>query len=82
MEASPEINLYMEYTDAGCLERVLKLYRNHEVKVLDMEITRAKGSERHNACVIFSLRLNHKIRTEALLLEVKSTEGVITVEEL
>lgn len=82
MDSSPEINLYMEYTDASCLERVLKLYRGHDVKVLDMEITRAKGSEYHNACAIFSLRLNHKIRPEALLLEVKSTEGVIAVEEL
>lgn len=82
MDSSPEINLYMEYTDAGCIERILKLYRDHEVKVLDMEITRAKGSEHHNACAIFSLRLNHKIRTESLLLAVKSAEGVITVEEL
>jgi putative Mg2+ transporter-C (MgtC) family protein len=47
-----------------------------------MEITRAKGSEHHNACAIFSLRLNHKLRTETLLLEVKCAEGVIAVEEL
>lgn len=82
LDSSPEINLYMEYTDAGCIERILKLYRDHKVKVLDMEITRAKGSEHHNACAIFSLRLNHKIRTESLLLAVKSAEGVITVEKL
>jgi putative Mg2+ transporter-C (MgtC) family protein len=31
---------------------------------------------------IFSLRLNKKIRTEALLVGVKSTEGVLAVEEL
>ena len=82
MDSAPEINLYMEYTDKDCLEKVLKLYRDHDVKVLDMEITRAKGSEHHNACAIFSLRLNKKIRTEKLLVDVKATEGVVSVEEL
>ena len=82
MNAAPEINLYMEYTDGRCLEQILKLYREREVKVLDMEITRANGSEYHNACAIFSLRLNQKIPTEALLVTIKATEGVVAVEEL
>lgn len=82
MNAAPEINLYMEYTDGNCLEKVLKLYREREVKVLDMQITRSVGSGEHHACAIFSLRLNKKIRTEALLVGVKSTEGVLAVEEL
>ena len=72
----------MEYTDGSCLEKVLKLYREREVKVLDMQITRSVGSGEHHACAIFSLRLNKKIRTEALLVGVKSTEGVLAVEEL
>lgn len=82
LNAAPEINLYMEYTDAKCLERVLKLYRDCGVTVLDMEITRSKGSESHNACAIFSLRLNQKIQAEDLLVNIKATEGVVTVEEL
>ena len=82
MDSAPEINLYLEYTDKDCLEKVLRLYREHEVKVLDMEITRATGSEHHNACAIFSLRLNKKIRTEKLLVDVKAAEGVVSVEEL
>ena len=82
MNAAPEINLYMEYTDGTCLEKVLKLYREQEVKLLDMEITRSAESEQHHACAIFSLRLSKKIQTEALLVGVKSTEGVMAVEEL
>lgn len=82
MESSPEINLYMEYTNKDCLEKVLKLCRDREIKVLDMEITRATGSEHYNACAIFSLRLNKKVRTEKLLVDVKATEGVVSVEEL
>ena len=82
MESAPEINVYMEYTDKNCLEKVLKVYREHDVKVLDMEITRANGSEHHNACAIFSLRLNKKIRIEKLMVDINATEGVVSVEEL
>ena len=82
LENAPEINLYMEYTDRSCLEQVLKLYREKNVKVLNMEITRATGSEHHNACAIFSLRLNKRCKVELLLDAIHRVEGVAAVEEL
>ena len=82
LENAPKINLYMEYTDRSCLEQVLKLYREKNVKVLNMEITRATGSEHHNACAIFSLRLNKKCKVELLLDAIHRVEGVAAVEEL
>ena len=82
LENAPEINLYMEYTDRSCLEQVLKLYREKNVKVLNMEITRATGSEHHNACAIFSLRLNKMCKVELLLDAIHGVEGVAAVEEL
>ena len=82
LENAPEINLYMEYTDRSCLEQVLKLYREKNVKVLNMEITRATVGEHHNACAIFSLRLNKKCKVELLLDAIHRVEGVAAVEEL
>lgn len=82
LENAPEINLYMEYADKACLENVLKLYREQGVKVLSMEITRAIGSEKHNACAIFALRLNRKCKAEQLAAGVGRVNGVISVEEL
>ena len=82
LENAPEINLYMEYTDKECLENVLKLYRELGVKILNLEITRSSGSEKHNACAIFSLRLNKKCKAEHLVAAVNAAEGVILVEEL
>ena len=82
LENAPEINLYMEYTDRSCLEQVLKLYREKNVKVLNMEITRATGSEHHNACAIFTLRLNKRCKVELLLDAIHRVEGVAAVEEL
>ena len=82
LENAPEINLYMEYTDKRCLENVLKLYRELNLKILNMEITRSTGSEKHNACAIFSLRLNKRCKVEQLVAKVSGTEGVVSVEEL
>ena len=82
LENAPEINLYMEYTDKRCLENVLKLYRELNLKILNMEITRSTGSEKHNACAIFSLRLNKRCKVEQLVAKVSGTEVVVSVEEL
>ena len=82
MENAPEINLYMEYRDKDCREEVLKPFRELKLKVLGMEITRSTGSETHNACAIFSLRLNKKCKVEILLHRMHATDGVFSVEEL
>lgn len=81
LRSTPEVNLYMEYTGTACLDAVLKLFREKNVKILNMEITRHAGSETHNACVIFLLRLR-KISIESLVAEVNAINGTLLVEEL
>lgn len=78
---TPEVNLYMEYTGKSSLEEVLKFYRERNVKILNMEITRPTGSEKHNACVIFLLRLKC-LTTEQLVVRINTIEGVLSMEEL
>ena len=72
----------MEYRDKECLDRVLYLFRISRLKLQNMEITRATGSDKHNACAIFSLRLNKNCSIKELLERVKLIEGVVSVEEL
>lgn len=82
LDHAPEINLYMEYRDKNCLEKVLSLYRQRNVKILNMEITRSQGNEKHNACAIFTLRLNKKCTIEQLLSSLSAQDGILSVEEL
>ena len=79
---APEVNLYLEYLDKPCLDTVLRLLKEQNVKVLDLEITRAEGTEKHHACAIFSLRLHKKVRLEQLLVAIEGIDGTILVEEL
>lgn len=79
---APEVNLYMEFSDRLCLEEVLRLCREKQLKTLNLEITRSTGSEEHNACAIFSLRLNKQVKVDQLLALITAVPGVVSVEEL
>ena len=79
---APEVNLYMEYSNKTCLDNVLRLFRDLNLKVLNMEITRSTETETHNACALFTLRLNKRCRVEQLIPKMNATEGVVSVEEL
>ena len=79
---APEINLYIEYRDRYTLDELLRLYREQGLKVVNLEITRSKGSEKHNACAIFTVRMDKKHTVEGLLRDIIAIDGVFQVEEL
>lgn len=81
LDHAPEINLFLEYEDRAALERVLALYRERQVKISNMEITRqaGKGSA---ACALFTLRLDRKSRADALIAAVSVLPGVLSADEL
>ena len=58
------------------------VFRDLNLKVLNMEITRSTETETHNACALFTLRLNKRCRVEQLIPKMNATEGVVSVEEL
>lgn len=79
---TPEVCLFMEYTDKQCLDRVLKLYQEQRIKVSNLQITRETGGEKHNATAIFNLRLHKHCKAGQLLNLLQTVDGVISVEEL
>ena len=78
----PEVNLYIEYSHTSCLDAFLALCREHDVKILNVEITRSGGTEERNACAIFLLRLNKAVTIEWLTEALKEIEGVVLAEEI
>ena len=82
LDNAPEINLYMEYTGKTCLEHVLRLYRELDLKLLDMEITRNADGDKITSCAIFTLRLNKKCKADWLLGQLHAIKGIVLVEEL
>lgn len=82
LDYAPEVNLYMEYTGRSCLEEVLRFYREHGLKILNMEFTRLVEGEKPSASAIFTLRLNKGHRMDWILVQLHKIGGVEIVEEL
>ena len=82
LERAPEVNLYVEYTGKASLENVLSLCKAWGLKVLNLEITRSTETATHNACAIFTLRMNKKCRVDDLLGAMDRMPGVAAVREL
>lgn len=82
LDSAPEINLYMEYRGRACLEQVLRMYREFDLKLMNMEITRNAEGEKDASCAIFTLRLNKKNTVEEVVRQLHEVKGVDVVEEL
>ena len=82
LRRSPVINLFMEYTDRSTLDAVLRLLREQDIKVMNMQITRHTRDDQHNACVLFELRLSKKHTAAQLLDQLQITPGIISAEEI
>lgn len=82
LQTISEINIYVEYTELNGVEQILSRFREKRIRVLNMEITNAVKSEKHNASVIFFLRLHKRCRPEQILESIRSLETVVLAVEL
>lgn len=82
LKNAPEINLYIEHTDKSCVEELLRLFREADMKILNMGIIRSDSTERHNACAIFTLRLRKGTHQEDLMGKIRAIPGVLSVRKL
>ena len=82
MDRTPEVNLYMEYNNKATLDNVLFIFRQMDIKVVNLEITRATENERHNASAIFLIRLNRRFNANKVVDAVRKVEGVFSIYEI
>ena len=82
MDRTPEVNLYMEYNNKATLDHVLFIFRQMDIKVVNLEITRATENERHNASAIFLIRLNRRFNANKVVDAVRKVEGVFSIYEI
>lgn len=82
LSRSPILNLFMEYADSRCLDDALRLCREKNIKVTNLQITRHTRDANHNACAIFELRLNRKCTAETIEQLLLDIPGVESIEEL
>ena len=73
---SPEVNIMVEFQSKQCLEPILEMFRENQIKLLHMEITRSILSEKQNGCIIFYLRLNRKWSPNQLIEAIGNMQDI------
>ncbi len=79
---SPDLNVYIEYTDSAVMEKVFRQLRQNRVKILHIEITKKGEAEEKSSSAIISLRLYKSKNSEQLIELINTIPGVGFVEEI
>jgi len=82
LQNSREHILYIEYIGPDCLERILDYFREVNIRISSMELTRLQSKENKSANAIFYVRSSRKIGVQELRRKVCGISGVLSVEEL
>jgi len=82
LQNSREHILYIEYMGPDCLERILNHFRQVNIQISSMELTRLQSREDGPANAIFYVRSSRKLGIKTLRQQVCGISGVLSVEEL
>jgi putative Mg2+ transporter-C (MgtC) family protein len=78
---SKEINVYVEYTDAACLESIMRRLREEGVRITNLEISRRPDGDRRYGAVA-SISNARSVPNDQILGEIEEMNGVLLVEEV
>lgn len=74
-----EMNLFVEYTDNQCLEKILRTLKEDKATVLNMEITPNADTEM-NANALLNIFIENR-DAESTIKKIQEIEGVTSLEE-
>lgn len=77
---SRNINLFVEFENTDDLSTIIEKIKEQNIRIFDVEITKAKGTSFPNA--IFSLQLPKKKSHTIVMTAVAEVENVRTIEEI
>lgn len=79
-----DVNLYIEYRHAECIENIIRITREQHIKLSDLEITRVvdEGDADHHYCTMLSLQASRKQIDDQLMKSICDLDGIMSVEEL
>ena len=79
---SRNVNLYVEFEHTDDLPNIIEKIKIHQVRIFDVELTKAKYSETHYPNAIFSLQLPKKTPHTVVMTAIAEIESVRSIEEL
>lgn len=80
MASARAVNVYVDFTDKKELYRILDVVREHDIEIIDSEIS--KNAEFNSINAIFTLKFPRKYSHDQIINEIMALESVRQVEEL
>ena len=81
--AKKDINLYIEYSTSECIESIIRIIREENVKIDGLEITRmANKNEGHHYHAVMTLTLKNGQKSSDVTEKLMTLKEIVTVEEL
>ena len=78
-----DVNLYIEYSHASCIENIIRVLKQGHIKTSGLEISRVTGEgDEHYYCAILALQVSQRQLDQGLVKNISSIEDVMNVEEL
>lgn len=82
LENARNMNLYIEVSSLTCIGFIIDCIKEQDIQIYEVEILQGKRTSSEHPSAVFSIRLNHKIRHEQLLLDIAKQESIIMVQEI
>lgn len=82
LSRSRNINLYIEYEHTDDLSSIIERIKMHDIRIFDVELTKAKGSENPYPNAIFTLQLPKKMNHTLVMTSIAELDSIRTIEEL
>lgn len=79
---SRNINICVEYESVDDIAQIVATIREHDVRIFDVELSKAKGIERPYPSAIFSLQLPKKKPHTIVMTSIAKIKTVRSIEEL
>lgn len=82
LSRSRNVNIHVEFEDTDDLSDIIDRIKEKQVRIFDVELTKAKYSETHYPYAIFSLKLPKKLSHTVVMTAIAEIEAVRSIEEL
>ncbi|MBQ9112746.1 MAG: MgtC/SapB family protein [Clostridia bacterium] len=82
LSRSRNINLFVEFENTDDLSAIVSTINENQVRIFDVEVTKAKYSDNHYPHAIFSLQLPKKTSHTVVMTALAKIETVRSLEEL
>ena len=79
---SSAVSIYLEYNEKEALNRTLEYLRVNHLKLTDMQITRSKITQHHNACALLTISAGKRQRANRVMADIRDIKGITLLEEL